>query len=228
MNFKVIRFKLAVWLIMGCSFLNLNGQWAGSSSHAGTTKISQPTQRGNTTAEPNGYLGIGFGGYTKALVDAARYVNAPGYSSFNYITTASYGENTGIGYCLGGLWPTNTKNLTVGIEIGGGYHSQDVNYQYYDYYDQAVYSRTGSLSSVHFGAGIPIRYNFVNTDEFKMYIQGVLGLGFIDVSDDQANSLIDGPNSIFYGGGSLGLQLSVFYVEVGANSSGYLRCGLAW
>ncbi len=224
----LINSKFFVWMLVLLSIESVNGQWAGSSSHAGTTKVSQPTVQNNNSGQSNGYLGIGFGGYTKSLIAASSYLNAPGYSSFNYITSATYDDVKGTGYCFGGLWPTTSKNLQIGLEIGGGYHFQDVSYQYYDYYDQQVYSRTGELSSVHFGAGMPVRYNFVNTKEFKMYLQGTIGMGFVDVNDDQGNSLIDGPEVIFYGGGSLGMQVSVFFIEVGANSSGYLRCGLAW
>lgn len=222
-----IPFVLTLLFLMSSS----KAQWAGSSSPAGSTKVvTQNNTRQNIagSGKMKTYMGIGIGGYTSALTRAASYTYAPGYSSFNYIVSTDEQSTKGAGFVLGFLGKTNTDKLSVGVELGGGYHKKNVDYVYYDYWDNTTYSKSGYIESVHLGLGVPIRYSFVNNPDLEVYVQGVLGYGLIDVTDDDYNSLIGDAQGIFYGGGSIGARVSVLFAEIGYNSSGFLRLGLSF
>jgi hypothetical protein len=62
----------------------------------------------------------------------------------------------------------------------------------------------------------------------EAYFQGVFGYGYVDIIDDQYNSYMDGGKGVFYGGGAIGARASIFFAELGYNSTGYLRFGMAF
>lgn len=218
--------KLAVLLLCSGSWL-LPAQWAGSSSPAGSSKVVTNTNTRQTSSSPlKVYMGVGLGGFTSALTKAASYTYAPGYSSFNFIQSTSEQSTSGAGFILGFIGNTTVNNLKVGVEFGGGYHRKNVDYVYYDYYDNMSYSESGYIESIHLGLGVPIRYSLINKPDSELYLQGVLGYGLIDCTDDQYNSFIGETQGIFYGGGSIGGRVSVLFAELGFNSTGYLRMGL--
>jgi len=218
--------RLVVFIVC-CVSIILPAQWAGSSSPAGSTKAVTSTKNRQTSNLPmKVYLGLGIGGYTSALTKAASYTYAPGYSSFNFIQATNEQPTSGVGFMIGFLGNTKSDKLKVGVELGGGYHQKDVDYIYYDYYDNMSHSRSGYIESIHLGVGVPIRYSFISKPETELYVQGVLGYGLIDCFDDLGNSLIDETQGIFYGGGSIGGRVSVLFAELGFNSTGYLRFGL--
>lgn len=218
--------RLVLTIGFGVSII-LPAQWAGSSSPAGSSKVVTNTNNRQTSNSPmKVYMGLGIGGYTSALTKAASYTYAPGYSSFNFIQATNEQSTSGVGFMIGFLGNTKSNKLKIGVELGGGYHQKDVDYIYYDYYDNMSYSSTGYIESIHLGVGVPVRYSFINKPEGELYVQGVLGYGLVDCSDDLGNSLIEGPLGIFYGGGSIGGRISVLFAELGFNSTGYLRLGL--
>jgi hypothetical protein len=209
-NFIQTRFVIFLFHFLFCGLLN--AQWAGSSSPAGSSKVNTSVGQSKTTdGITKVYFGLGLGGYSSSLTKATMY-QLP-----NWVQQTD-GKTTGGNYILGFLGKTRTTNLTAGLEIGLGSHSKDIDYA----------GNTGSIRSIHIGVGVPIRYTFVRSSDAEAYFQGVFGYGFVDVYDDQYNSYLNDGQSIFYGGGAIGARASIFFAELGYNSTGYLRFGMAF
>lgn len=209
-NFMQPRLIIFLFFFLFCGLLD--AQWAGSSSPAGSSKVNTSVGQSRTTdGITKVYFGLGLGGYSSSLTKAAVY-QLP-----NWVQQTE-GKTTGGNYILGFLGKTRTQNLTVGVEIGVGSHSKDVDFT----------GNTGSIRSIHLGVGVPIRYTFLRSSDAEAYFQGVFGYGFVDVYDDQFYSYMDGGQRIFYGGGAIGARASIFFAELGYNSTGYLRIGMAF
>lgn len=208
-----------------------NGQWAGSSSPAGSSTQTRTVK--NSTVTGKSYAGIEYGGFTRDYLEWYSYVNAPNGQGF--IASTSYESTTGLGVYLGKMVSTKLKPLSVGFEINGAYYSQKVTYDYYNVFSQSISSNSGNMNVMCVGAGIPVRISLVNLEKFDVYLQGNLGVGYIDVKDDHDISLMYGAEGIVYGGGSVGVRISRVFFELGLNSDsgngevmGLLRCGLVW
>jgi hypothetical protein len=219
--------KYALFVVLLLSINNLDAQWAGSSSPAGSSNVNTSVVKSNNSEGTKVYLGLGLGGYSSSLVKSAVYQYPINWISGNIIEQKE-SKTRGTNCILGFLGKTKTQNLTTGIEMGLGYHTKDIDYTYYDNFSGSVVESIGTVSSLHVGIGVPIRYTFVHKKDAEAYFQGVFGYGYVDVIDDQYNSYLDGGKSIFYGGGAIGGRVSIFFAELGYNSTGYLRFGMAF
>lgn len=209
-NFMQPKFLIFLFSLLFSGLLD--AQWAGSSSPAGSSNVNTSVKQSKTTdGITKVYFGLGLGGYSSSLTKAAVY-NLPTW------VQESEGKTTGGNYIIGFLGKTRTTNLTAGLEMGLGSHIKNVDYV----------GNTGSIRSIHFGVGVPIRYTFLRSSDAEAYFQGVIGYGFVDVIDDQYNSYLNDGQSIFYGGGAIGARASIFFAELGYNSTGYLRFGMAF
>jgi len=225
----IIKLATALYFLGNLSILN--GQWAGSSSPAGSSTQTRTVK--NNTVKGKSYAGIEYGGFTRDYLEWYSYVNAP--SGQGYITSTSYESTSGLGVYLGKMIFTKFKPLSVGFEINGAYYSQNVSYDYYNVFSQSISSSTGDMNVMCVGAGVPVRISLVNLEKFDVYLQGNFGVGYIDVKDDHDISLMYGAEGIVYGGGSVGMRISSVFFELGLNSDsgngevmGLLRCGLVW
>lgn len=220
------KISIFIVFILFCGLLD--AQWAGSSSPAGSSNVNTSIAKSNSSdGTTKVYFGLGLGGYSSSLVKSAIY-EYPNYFSQNFIVEQTEGKTSGTNVILGFLGKTRTQNLAAGFEMGLGYHSKDIDYKYYNTSSGAIIETTGSIQSLHVGFGVPIRYTFVRTSDAEAYVQGVLGYGYVDVIDDGYNSYMDGGKGVFYGGGAIGARASIFFAELGYNSTGYLRFGLAF
>jgi hypothetical protein len=229
--FRTQNFIATKFLILIVFFLNvvhLDAQWAGSSSPAGSSNINTTVMKSNTSdGTTKVYLGLGLGGYSSSLVKSAVYQYPYNWILGNIIDQ-KVGKTSGTNCILGFLGKTKTQNLSTGFEMGLGYHTKDIDYIYFDNFSGAVVERSGSIRSLHVGVGLPIRYTFLQKKDLEAYFQGVFGYGYVDIIDDQYNSYMDGGKGVFYGGGAIGARASIFFAELGYNSTGYLRFGMAF
>lgn len=224
-----LKISITVYTVF---FVNLiQAQWAGSSSPAGSSTQTRAVKTNSIAGKS--YAGIEYGGFTRDYLEWYSYENAP--SGQGYVTSTNYGSTAGAGIFLGKMISTKLKPLSVGFEMNGAYYSQKVSYDYYNVFSQTINSSTGDMNVTYIGAGIPVRISLVNQQKFNVYLQGNLGVGYIDVIDDHDISLMYGAEGIVYGGGSMGLRISSVFFELGINSDsgngetmGLIRGGLVW
>jgi hypothetical protein len=225
-NFISTKFSILVVFLLYVGLLD--AQWAGSSSPAGSSNVNTSVMKSNSSSGATKvYLGLGLGGYSSSLVKSAVYQYPYNWIAGNLIDQ-KVGKTSGVNCILGFLGKTKTQNLSTGIEMGLGYHSKDIDYTYFDNFGSGIITRSGNIRSLHVGIGVPIRYTFVQKSDVEAYFQGVFGYGYVDIIDDQYESYMDGGKGVFYGGGAIGGRASIFFAELGYNSTGYLRFGMAF
>jgi len=226
-----LSFKKPFWVIL-LFFLtgaNMHAQWVGSSEPETRSRI-QTTPENNTNQRKGlAHIGIGFGGITKNLVDDARYLYTGYFSGNNYLMDVKYDKSSSVNAIIGGVFSTSYPQIHIGYELGLGYASKDVSYTYTDLW--GLYDATGKIKSYHFGGAVLTRYNFIKNKDFDLYGQASIGYGIVSLHDDHENDLLTSNDSeiqgTFYGGGAVGVRLALFFMELGYQSTGYLRIGLS-
>jgi hypothetical protein len=203
---------------------NVYAQWAGSSS-------AGEVQQSNVKAAPTdtkkrkytGYMGYGIGGYTSSIVNNAEFIEMG-----NETVISSPTKTMGGAYVMGLLKRNKTyPRFSTGIEIGSSMHTKEQAYEYYSPWGNST--STAYITCIHVGLGVPIRYNLVDNDAIKVYAQAVLGYGsIVKESDERFGGYEYFTENVFYGGGAIGVKLFALYGELGYNSTGYLRMGLAF
>ncbi len=213
--FQMNKLKLFIFGFVCILTQSTDAQWAGSSSNAGTQKVTPQT---TSTYESKGRfnIGLGMGGVAKAVCEVYSPI-----TSQNISEITANPDPSGFNFFLSGLQKTSFDKLWVGFESGLAYSNKTIEYEYYSTWSGDFYSGSEEVDILHFGAAIPIRYMFVENKEVDLYAQAVLGYGLIaDLGQEESLG-------IFYGGGAFGARWTILFAEVGFNTTGYLRLGLS-
>jgi len=229
--------KSRILIILLCivSPISLQSQWAGSSEPE-TRQTITPNKTTTKSQRPSEFvcLGIGIGGIAENIAADNNYIyNSYSGEPYQYIYALEETGSSSINFLLSGLFASKYDRIKTGYEIGIGTASRSFDYTGVDDIFGSLMDKTGEITSFHMGFGVPVRYNFAESKNADIYIQGTIGYGIISCHDDHENDLLETDSELevqgnFYGGVSLGVRLTLLFVEVGYNTTGYLRAGFAF
>ena len=229
--------KSRILIILLCivSPISLQSQWAGSSEPE-TRQTITPNRTTTKSQSPSALLslGIGIGGVAQNTAADYNYIYNS-YSGIPYQGVYALEEtgSSSINFLYSVLGPSRYDRIKIGFELGIGTASRSFDYVGVDNIFGGLMDKTGEITSFHMGFGVPVRYNFAESKNADIYIQGTIGYGIISCHDDHENDLLETDSELevqgnFYGGVSLGVRLTLLFVEVGYNTTGYLRAGFAF
>ncbi len=207
--------------------VKVSGQWAGSSSGG---EIQQSNNKKTGVADEKSskfkfYVGYGIGGYTSSIVNSSEFIKTG-----NEIDVYNPKVTQGASFNIGLLKRTKSNpKLSAGIEFGGSAHFKEQVYTYSSSWSTTPSESTAYIDAAHFGLGMPLRYTFYDDKDVELYLQGVVGYGILYADSDEHFAYYETlSKGVFYGGGSIGVKFLALYGELGYNSTGFLRFGLAF